>query len=245
LPFEVIPAIDIKDGKAVRLRQGRADQVTVFDDSPVAVARRFAEAGARRIHVVDLDGAFRGEAVSEPIVREILSAVAGKALVQVGGGIRTFAAAERYVEAGVSRVILGTAVVRDPEATARIASAFPGRVAVGIDAKNGDVAVSGWVESTGVKANDLARAMEAAGVACFVYTDIARDGMMEGPNLEALRDFARGLSTPVIASGGVTTLSDVERLSAMAGEGVAGVVIGRAIYDGSVPLADALRLGRD
>jgi phosphoribosylformimino-5-aminoimidazole carboxamide ribotide isomerase len=245
LPFEVIPAIDIKDGKAVRLRQGRADQVTVFDDSPVAVARRFAEAGARRIHVVDLDGAFRGEPASEAIVREILSAVAGRALVQVGGGIRTFAAAERYVEAGVSRVILGTSVVRDPEATERIARAFPGKVAAGIDAKNGDVAVSGWVETTGVRAHDLARAMEARGVACFIYTDISRDGMMEGPNLEALRDFARGLSTPVIASGGVTTLSDVERLSAMAGEGVAGVVIGRAIYDGSVPLAEALRLGRD
>lgn len=245
MSFEVIPAIDIKDGKAVRLRQGRADQVTVFDDSPAAVARRFAAAGARRIHVVDLDGAFRGDTVSEPVVREILAAVAGSALVQVGGGIRTFEAAARYVEAGVSRVILGTSVVRDPEATRRIAAAFPGKVAAGIDAKNGDVAVSGWVESTGVRANDLARAMEAAGVACFIYTDISRDGMMEGPNLAALREFSAGLSTPVIASGGVTVLADVERLAAMEGEGVAGVIIGRAIYDGSVPLADALRLGRD
>jgi phosphoribosylformimino-5-aminoimidazole carboxamide ribotide isomerase len=238
MAFQVIPAVDIQGGKAVRLRQGRQDDSTVFDDSPVEVARRFAAEGATRIHVVDLDGAFSGKAVNEEIIRRIVNAV--ECPVQVGGGVRNYEIAARYLGAGVSRIILGTSIVRNPEEVLRITKAYPGKVAAGIDAKDGFVAIRGWVEVTGVTAVDLARQMEENGISCFIYTDISRDGMMEGPNFLSIREFARGLSTPVIASGGVSTLEDLATLGEMESDGVCGAVIGRAIYDGSLLLADAL-----
>jgi phosphoribosylformimino-5-aminoimidazole carboxamide ribotide isomerase len=242
MKFQVIPAIDIKGGKAVRLRQGRAEDVTVFDDSPLAVARRFASEGASLIHVVDLDGAFSGRPENLDAILRIASSVGVD--IEVGGGIRNYDTASRYLGGGVSRIVLGTSIIRDPEEVSRITKAYPGKVAAGIDAKNGAVAIRGWVEVTGVQAVELARGMEKGGVSAFIYTDISRDGMMSGPNFDSIREFAQGLSTPVIASGGVTTLSDVERLASMSEEGVRGVIIGRAIYDGSVDLAAALKLER-
>ncbi|MBK5094144.1 MAG: 1-(5-phosphoribosyl)-5-[(5-phosphoribosylamino)methylideneamino]imidazole-4-carboxamide isomerase [Deltaproteobacteria bacterium] len=238
MAFQVIPAVDIQGGKAVRLRQGRQDDSTVFDDSPVEVARRFAAEGATRIHVVDLDGAFSGRPVNEEIIRRIVNAV--ECPVQMGGGVRNYEIAARYLGAGVSRIILGTSIVRNPEEVLRITKAYPGKVAAGIDAKDGFVAIRGWVEVTGVTAVDLARQMEENGISCFIYTDISRDGMMEGPNFQSIREFARGLSTPVIASGGVSTMEDLATLGEMESDGVCGAVIGRAIYDGSLSLADAL-----
>lgn len=238
MAFQVIPAIDIQGGKAVRLRQGRKEDSTVFDDSPVEVARRFAAEGATRIHVVDLDGAFSGKPVNEEIIRRIVNAV--ECPVQVGGGVRNYEIAARYLGASVSRIILGTSIVRDPEEVLRITKAYPGKVAAGIDARDGFVAIRGWVEVTGVTAVDLARQMEENGISCFIYTDISRDGMMEGPNFRSVREFARGLSTPVIASGGVSTMEDLATLGEMESDGVCGAVVGRAIYDGSLSLADAL-----
>lgn len=240
--FQVIPAVDIQGGKAVRLRQGRAEESTVFDDSPLEAAKRFAAAGATRLHVVDLDGAFLGKPVNFDIIRRIVAAV--DVPVQVGGGVRNFDIASRYLGSGVSRVILGTSVVRNPEEVLRITKAYPGKVAASIDARDGRVAIRGWVEVTGVDAVDLARQMEKIGVSCFIYTDIARDGMMAGPNYRSISGFAKGLATPVLASGGVTTLADVEAIRAMENEGVTGVIIGRALYDGSISLPDALLLER-
>jgi phosphoribosylformimino-5-aminoimidazole carboxamide ribotide isomerase len=242
MAFQVIPAIDLQGGKAVRLRQGRADDATVFDDVPLDVARRFVAAGATRLHVVDLDGAFLGKPVNVDIIRRIVSAV--DVPVQVGGGVRNFDIASKYLGSGVDRIILGTSVVRNPEEVLRITKAYPGRVAASIDAKDGRVAIRGWVEVTGVVAVDLASQMEKSGISCFIYTDIARDGMMAGPNFQSISAFAKGLKTPVIASGGVTTLADVDRLGTMENEGVSGAIIGRALYDGSIPLADALRRER-
>ena len=238
MAFQVIPAVDIQGGKAVRLRQGRQDDSTVFDDSPVEVARRFAAEGATRIHVVDLDGAFSGRPVNEEIIRRIVNAV--ECPVQMGGGVRNYEIAARYLGAGVSRIILGTSIVRNPEEVLRITKAYPGKVAAGIDAKDGFVAIRGWVEVTGVTAVDLAQQMEENGISCFIYTDISRDGMMEGPNFRSIREFARGLSTPVIASGGVSSMEDLATIGEMESDGVCGAVIGRAIYDGSLLLADAL-----
>lgn len=242
MPFQVIPAIDIRGGKAVRLRQGRAEEATVFSDSPIEVAKRFTAEGASMLHVVDLDGAFTGRPVNFEGIQRIVS-VTGIP-VQVGGGVRNYEIASRYLGAGVSRVILGTSIVRNPEEVLRITKAYPGRVAAGIDAKDGFVAIRGWVEVTGVHAVDLARRMEKNGIACFIYTDIARDGMMGGPNFASIREFAKGVSTPVIASGGVSGTGDLEELRKMEDVGVAGVVIGRAMYDGSLSLAEALRLER-
>ncbi len=242
MAFQVIPAIDIQGGKAVRLRQGRMEDQTVFSDSPLEVARGFAAAGATRIHVVDLDGAFSGRPVNFDIIRRIVNAV--DVPVQVGGGVRNYEIAARYLGSGVSRIILGTTIVRNPEEVVRITKAYPGMVAAGIDAKEGFVAIRGWVEVTGVTAVDLARRMEESGISCFIYTDISRDGMLTGPNFPSIRGFAKGLSTPVIASGGVSAIKDLATLKEMEDDGVCGVVIGRAIYDGSILLSDALEMER-
>ncbi|HEY7527826.1 MAG TPA: 1-(5-phosphoribosyl)-5-[(5-phosphoribosylamino)methylideneamino] imidazole-4-carboxamide isomerase, partial [Candidatus Deferrimicrobiaceae bacterium] len=212
-------------------------------DSPLEVARRFAGAGATRLHVVDLDGAFLGKPVNFDIIKRIVAAV--DVPVQVGGGVRNFDIASRYLGAGASRIILGTTVVRNPEEVLRITKAYPGKVAAAMDAKEGRVAIRGWVEVTGVVAVDLARKMEKSGISCFIYTDIARDGMMAGPNFRSIGEFAKGLSTPVLASGGVSTLADVEMLRTMENGGVCGVIIGRAMYDGSIDLSEALRLERE
>jgi phosphoribosylformimino-5-aminoimidazole carboxamide ribotide isomerase len=243
MAFQVIPAIDIQGGKTVRLRQGKAEESTVFADSPLEAARRFASAGASRLHVVDLDGAFLGKPVNFDVIRRIMAAV--DVPVQVGGGVRNFDIASRYLGAGASRIILGTTVVRNPEEVLRITMAYPGKVAAAVDAKEGRVAIRGWVEVTGVIAVDLARQMEKSGVSCFIYTDISRDGMMAGPNFRSISEFAKGISAPVVASGGVSTLADVESLRSMENEGVCGVIIGRAMYDGSLSLPDVLRLERE
>jgi len=231
MSFTVIPAIDLKGGRCVRLRQGRMDEATVYGDDPAAWARKFEAAGAQWIHVVDLDGAFAGEPRNRDAVTAIVRAV--KAKVEVGGGIRDLERIRAYLDAGAARVILGSAAVRDPELVAKAAAAFPGRVAVGIDAVRGKVAVQGWAEVTDVDASELARRMGAQGASAIIYTDIDRDGMQSGVNLDATRDVARAAAVPVFASGGVATLDDVRALLPLAADGVAGVITGRAVYEGT------------
>lgn len=240
--FEVIPAIDLLGGRCVRLSQGRYDAATVYDDDPAAVAERFAaHAGLSRLHVVDLDGAKSGRPENRDAVRAILAALAGRGVaVELGGGIRSLDAVETWVELGVERPILGTVALRQPELVREAARRFPGRVAVGVDAREGRVAVSGWLETSDVSVLELARRFEDAGVAALVHTDIARDGMGTGPNLEATAALAEAVAIPVVASGGVGSQEDVRRAAALAGRGVAGVIVGRALYTGAVELGRAL-----
>ncbi len=232
------PAIDLKDGQAVRLLRGDMASATVFADDPSAQATAFEGAGAEWLHLVDLDGAFAGAPRNAAAVAAILGAVTVP--VQLGGGIRDHATAARWLEAGVTRVILGTAAVEDPDLVRALARDFPGRIAVGIDARDGRVATRGWAEATEVEATILARSFEDAGVAAIIYTDIARDGAMQGPNVEATEALAQAVSIPVIASGGVSSLSDLARLRS--GGIVAGAIVGRALYDGTINLAEALRV---
>jgi len=239
MSFELIPAIDLLAGRCVRLAQGRYDQATDYGDDPGALARRFLSAGVGRLHAVDLDGAKAGEPVNHEAIREIVTA-AGEVPVQVGGGIRSIAIAEATLALGVERVIFGTAALREPELVREAARALPGQVAVGIDAKQGRVAVAGWLETSEIRAIDLARRFEDAGVAAIVHTDIARDGMQSGPNLEATLEIARAVSIPVIASGGVGSLAHVEAAAAAGRRGVAGVIVGRALYTGALDLGRAL-----
>jgi phosphoribosylformimino-5-aminoimidazole carboxamide ribotide isomerase len=236
--FELIPAIDLLGGKCVRLTQGRYDAATEYDADPAGVAARFAAHGIRRLHVVDLDGAKRGEPVNTAAVRAILAAAKGVP-VELGGGIRTLAGVETWLGLGVERAILGTAALRDPQLVREAARAFPGRVGVGIDARGGKVAVQGWLETSETDALSLARRFEDAGVAAIVYTDIARDGTGEGVNLAETTALARATSIPVIASGGVGSLADVRAARA---SGVAGLIVGRALYTGAVDLAAALEI---
>jgi phosphoribosylformimino-5-aminoimidazole carboxamide ribotide isomerase len=233
------PAIDLKDGRCVRLLRGDMATATVFGEDPTAQARAFADAGCRWLHLVDLDGAFAGRSVNAPAVEAILDAVDVPA--QLGGGVRDRATLERWLEAGVARVILGTAAVHDPDFVRAAAAAHPGRVAVGIDARAGRVAVGGWAEETDLAAVDLARRFEDAGVAAIVYTDIDRDGAMQGPNVAATAALAAAVGIPVIASGGVASLDDLRALKA-SGAGLDGVISGRALYEGRLDLAAALRL---
>jgi len=230
------PAIDLKDGQCVRLLRGEMEAATVFGDDPAAQARAFEAAGAEWLHLVDLNGAFAGRPVNADAVAAILDAVSLP--VQLGGGIRDMGTIERWVGAGVARVILGTAAVENPGLVREAASRFPGKVAVGLDARGGKVATRGWAETTDMDATDLARAFEDAGVAAIIYTDIDRDGAMAGPNLSATEAMARAVSIPVIASGGVSSLAD---LLALRDTGViAGAISGRALYDGAIDLKDAL-----
>ncbi len=233
------PAIDLKDGKCVRLLRGEMDAATVFNDDPAAQARAFAGAGCRWLHLVDLDGAFAGRAVNGAAVEAILAGVSIPA--QLGGGIRDMAAIEGWLGRGVARVILGTAAVRDPALVRDAARAFPGRIAVGVDARAGRVAVAGWAETTDLSALDLARRVEDAGVAAIVYTDIDRDGAMAGPNVDATAALARAVAIPVIASGGVSSLDDLRALRDC-GAPLDGVISGRALYDGRIDPAEAQRL---
>lgn len=237
----IIPAIDLKDGECVRLRQGLMDDSTVFSDDPVAVARRWVDAGCRRLHLVDLNGAFAGEPVNGDVVTAIAAAYP-KLPIQIGGGIRTLETIEHYVRAGVSFVIIGTKAVKEPDFVAEACRAFPGRVIVGLDAKDGLVATDGWAEVSTVQATDLARRFQSDGVSAIVYTDIARDGMMQGVNVEATLAMARASSIPVIASGGITNLDDIRALNAVAHEGICGAITGRAIYEGTLDVAEAQRL---
>ncbi|WP_136650415.1 1-(5-phosphoribosyl)-5-[(5-phosphoribosylamino)methylideneamino]imidazole-4-carboxamide isomerase [Paracoccus aeridis] len=230
------PAIDLKDGACVRLLRGDMDAATVFGTDPAAQAARFAAAGARWLHLVDLNGAFAGRPVNGEAVQAILQAV--DLPVQLGGGIRDMGTIEGWLGRGVARVILGTVAVENPDLVAEAAAAFPGRIAVGIDARGGRVATRGWAEQTGIAATDLARRFEDAGVAAIIYTDIDRDGAMQGPNVAATHALARAVSIPVIASGGVSSLADLIALRD-AGS-IAGAISGRALYDGALDLSEAL-----
>ena len=235
------PAIDLKDGQAVRLVHGDMDRSTVFNDDPAAQARAFVDAGCEWLHLVDLNGAFAGEPVNAAPVEAILAATNVPA--QLGGGIREMATIERWLSRGLARVILGTVAVENPALVREAARAFPGQVAVGIDARGGRVATKGWAEETDVNATDLARSFEDAGVAAIIYTDITRDGAMGGPNVAATETLARAVSIPVIASGGVSSLDDLRALKATGV--ISGAISGRALYDGAIDLAEALAVLAD
>ncbi len=242
----LFPAIDLKDGQCVRLLRGDMAQATVFNDDPAGQAAAFVAAGASWLHIVDLNGAFAGVPVNRAAVAAILaSAGAGGAQVQLGGGIRDLATVETWLDAGVARVILGTAAVKDPEMVKQACRQFPGQIAVGIDARGGRVAVEGWAETATLTAVELGRRFEDAGVAAIIYTDIDRDGAMVGANVAATAELARALTTPVIASGGVSSLADLERLKPHEADGIIGVISGRAIYDGRLDLAAALEFLRN
>lgn len=234
----IIPAIDLKDGHCVRLRQGLMNDSTVFSEDPVAMARKWVAAGARRLHLVDLNGAFAGEPVNGAVVNAIAEAFPDLP-IQIGGGVRDLATIEAYIKAGVSYVILGTMAVKEPRFVVEACQAFPERIIVGLDAKDGYVATDGWAEVSHFKATDLAERFEGDGVSAIIYTDIARDGMMQGVNVEATLTMARASSIPVIASGGITTINDVRALAAHAGDGIFGAITGRAIYEGTLDLAEA------
>ena len=234
------PAIDLKDGACVRLEQGDMARVTVFGDDPAVQAQRFAEAGCEWIHVVDLNGAVAGAPVNGDAVRAILAAT--KCKVQLGGGIRNMTTIERWLGDGVARIVLGTAAVKHPDLVREACRAYPDRIAVGIDAKGGRVAVEGWAEQSEIGVQELAARFEDVGVAAIIHTDIDRDGVLSGPNVEATAALADSTPTPVIASGGVSSLDDLRRLKSAPGRGIAGVISGRAIYEGQLDLTQALAL---
>ena len=236
------PAIDLKDGKAVRLFKGDMDKATVFNDDPAAQAMEFVEAGCEWLHLVDLNGAFAGEPVNAAPVEAILAAT--KVPAQLGGGIRDMATIEAWLSKGLARVILGTVAVENPALVREAARAFPGQVAVGIDARNGFVATKGWATETDVQVTDLARSFEDAGVAAIIYTDINRDGAMQGPNIESTAALANAVSIPVIASGGVSSIADLQALKAC-GAPLNGAISGRALYDGALDLKEALEALKD
>jgi len=236
----IFPAIDIKGGRCVRLKQGRADQETVYGDDPAAMGQKWEAAGAAWLHVVDLDGAFSARPQNLPAIRRLRQAVGIP--IQLGGGIRTLAVMEEYFALGIDRLILGTAVLKDPELTARALAAFPGRIALGLDARDGRLAVEGWTETTQTTAVEVAKALAPLHPAAFIYTDIARDGVKTGPNLAATRALAEAVDIPVIASGGVSSLGDIRALKALEPLGVIGVITGRALYDGLLDLVEAIRV---
>ncbi|MCS6932013.1 MAG: 1-(5-phosphoribosyl)-5-[(5-phosphoribosylamino)methylideneamino]imidazole-4-carboxamide isomerase [Acetobacteraceae bacterium] len=238
MSLTLYPAIDLKGGQVVRLARGEMDRATVYSADPAAQARAFADAGFSWLHVVDLDGAFAGRPANAEAVRGILAAVPG-AKVQLGGGIRSMAVAEAWLAAGVARIILGSAAVKDPAFARAACRAFPGRVALGIDAKDGMVATEGWAEVSDVPAVELARRFEDAGAAAIITTDIARDGMLSGVNVEATAAMARAVSVPVIASGGIAGVADIIALRE-AKAGIAGAILGRALYEGRLTPAEAL-----
>jgi phosphoribosylformimino-5-aminoimidazole carboxamide ribotide isomerase len=238
----VIPAIDLKGGRCVRLYQGDMDRATVYSDDPVATALRWQNEGAERLHVVDLDGAVSGAGVNTAVIEQICQALTIP--VQVGGGIRTVEAATHLFSRGVSRIILGTVAYRQPEVVAAACQKFPGRITVGIDARAGKVAIQGWTEATELDAITLAKRCADMGVSEIVYTDISRDGTEQGVNLDATAALARAVPLPIIASGGVASLTDIERLAPLESAGIAGVIVGKALYTGAVKLAEAIALAK-
>lgn len=242
----LIPAIDIKDGHCVRLRQGDMNDVTVFSEDPVAMARHWVALGARRLHVVDLNGARSGRPVNESVIRHIVQEVGDEIAVQLGGGLRDLDTIERYIDGGVAFVVIGTAAVKSPGFLQDACSAFGGHVIVALDARDGKVATDGWSKLTGHDVLDLATKFEDYGVESILYTDIGRDGMLSGVNLEATVALARAVNIPVIASGGVATLEDIERLCSVESEGVEAAVLGRSLYEGTLDFRAALeRVGRE
>ncbi len=237
----LIPAIDLKDGKCVRLRQGRMEDETVFADDPLDMAQRWVDAGARRLHLVDLNGAFAGQPVNTQVVRRIADAFPDVP-IQLGGGIRDEDTVQLYLDAGVQYVIIGTKAVSAPHFINDLCLEFPGHIIVGLDAKDGKVAIDGWSKLSNHDVIDMAQHFERDGVEAIVYTDISRDGMMQGVNVDATVKMASEISTPVIASGGISTLDDIKALQAVAEEGIMGAIIGRALYEGSIDLAEAQKL---
>ena len=237
----LIPAIDLKDGHCVRLEKGDMKVSTTFGEDPAAMARRWLDAGARRLHLVDLNGAFAGKPVNEPAIRAILKEVGSEIPVQLGGGIRDLDTIERYLNDGISTIIIGTAAVKSPGFLRDACTAFGGHIIVGLDAKDGLVATDGWSKLTGHEVIDLARKFQDYGVEGVIYTDIGRDGMLTGINIEATVKLAQALTIPVIASGGLSDITDIERLCAVEFEGISGVICGRAIYSGALDFATAQR----
>jgi phosphoribosylformimino-5-aminoimidazole carboxamide ribotide isomerase len=238
----LIPAIDLKDGQCVRLRQGEMDSARVFSQDPAAMARKWVESGARRLHLVDLNGAFAGKPVNEAAIKAITDAVGDDVPVQLGGGIRDLDTIERYLDDGIRYVIIGSAAVKNPGFLHDACNAFPGHIIVGLDARDGMVAVDGWSKVTHHEVVDLARRFEGYGVEAVVYTDIGRDGMLSGVNVEATVTLARALTIPVIASGGITNLEDIRALCAVEAEGIVGAITGRAIYEGTLDFVAAQKL---
>lgn len=237
----LIPAIDLKEGKCVRLRQGRMDEATVFSDDPVAMAGQWVEAGARRLHLVDLDGAFAGKPQNHAVIKAIAEAFPNVP-VQVGGGIRDAETVEAYLEDGVQFTIIGTKAVSEPHFINDLCLEFPTHIIVGLDAKDGKVAIDGWSKLSHHDVIDMAQHFEEDGVASIIYTDISRDGMMQGVNVESTVKLAQNVRIPVVASGGVTNIDDIKRLVEVQDEGIEGVIVGRALYEGSIDLAEAQKL---
>ncbi|MBS0449499.1 MAG: 1-(5-phosphoribosyl)-5-[(5-phosphoribosylamino)methylideneamino]imidazole-4-carboxamide isomerase [Proteobacteria bacterium] len=235
----LIPAIDLRDGRCVRLKQGDMNQVTTFGDDPAEMARRWVDAGARRLHLVDLNGAFAGKPVNEAAVKAILAEVGDEIPVQLGGGIRDLDTIERFLDDGLSFVIIGTAAVKSPGFLRDACTAFGGHIIVGLDAKDGKVATDGWSKLTGHEVVDLARKFQDYGVEGVIYTDIGRDGMLTGINIDATVKLAQALTIPVIASGGLSNIADIDRLCAVEEQGITGVICGRAIYNGDLDFAAA------
>lgn len=238
----LIPAIDLKDGRCVRLRQGDMAAATIYSDDPVAMARQWVEQGARRLHLVDLNGATSGKPVNESVIRKIIAAVGDEVPVQLGGGLRDLDLIERYIDDGVRYVVIGTAAVKNPGFLQDACSAFGGHVIVALDAKGGKVATDGWSKLTGHDVVDLAKKYEDYGVDAILYTDIGRDGMLSGVNIEATVELARAVNIPVMASGGVANLTDIEKLMAVESEGVEAVVLGRSLYEGTLDFRAAQTL---
>lgn len=239
----IYPAIDIRGGRCVRLTEGRFDAETVFADDPAEMALKWAGLGAEFLHLVDLDGALAGEGKNVPVIERILQSV--NIPVQLGGGIRNLETIEKLLALGVTRLILGSAAVKNPQLVEEACKKYPGHIAVGIDAKNGDVAIEGWGKGSGVAATELAKKMAAYGVETIIYTDISRDGMLSGVNVEATAALARACGVPIIASGGVASLEDIRRVKAVESDGVQGCIIGKAIYTGAVDLKEALALAKE
>jgi phosphoribosylformimino-5-aminoimidazole carboxamide ribotide isomerase len=236
----IIPAIDLKDGRCVRLQQGKMESATVFSDDPVAMARHWAAQGAKRLHVVDLNGAIAGRPKNEKVIREMIKAVGEQLPIELGGGIRDLDTIESYIDAGVTWVVIGTAAVKNPGFLSDACYAFPGHIIAGLDAKEGKVAVEGWSKLTGHDVVDLARKFEEYGVEALIYTDIGRDGMMSGVNIEATLKLAQAIKTPIIASGGLHSLQDVQAIcEKLVPEGIIGTIAGRALYEGKLDLKKA------
>lgn len=240
----LIPAIDLKNGECVRLRQGDMNQVTVFEKDPLIAAKKWVDQGCSRLHLVDLDGAFEGKPVNLAAIKTICNTFP-ELTIQVGGGIRSVEIAKMYIDAGVNYLIIGTAAIKDPQLVKTLCKTFPNQIIVGIDAKNGFVAVDGWGDISNVTAIATAQQFESDGVSAIIYTDISRDGMMQGLNLEATVQLAANISIPVIASGGVTDINDIKRLLTTKGKGVIGTIIGRALYEGTLDYAAAQRCVAD